>query len=336
MKKILIVGSQKVWATENIFIDELGKDHQVDCFPAHGIFLDYYHKNILNKLSYRLGLSRILNKINCQLISLQEKEHYELIWIFKGMEIFPETIKRLKASGARLINYNGDHPFVHDFRGSGNQNVLESIELYDHHFTYSKNILNDFKNKTKVSCSWLPFGYFSAHEPSIQEDKKALCFIGNPDEERVRMINFLASNQVPIDVYGNDWQNHLEASERITINPPVYKEDFVKTAQSYRVQLNIFRPHNCNSHNMRTFEMPALGTIMLAPYSYEHADLFENEKEVFLYKNDEECLNLAKKILTMNFDQAYAIKKAAYQRSLDSHYSYAHRAQEVLKMVEAL
>lgn len=331
--KILIVGSQKTWAIEKFYIKELSISHDVDIFEAHGIFLDYYHKNIFHKLLYRLNISPILKKINRDLLSQCLKKHYDLIWVFKGMEIFPKTLKKLKSLGSTLINYNGDHPFEHFSRGSGNKNVIKGFPLYDHHFTYSKQILKEIQKRSSVPVTWLPFGHSIAQLPCPKHDSQSLCFIGNPDKERVRLIKTLSKERIPIYLYGNNWKTHLQETKSLKIYPAIYKDDFVKITQKHRLQLNIFRAHNNNSHNMRTFEMPALGSIMLAPFSEEHRELFEENKEAFFYQNDRECIEKTKAILQFNQDDAYKIKLAAYQRSTSSSYSYKDRAKIVLKTV---
>jgi len=90
--KILVTGSDKVYAIEKLYIrylTEIGED--VELFPAQSIFYDYYGRSIGNKLMYRLGLSGILKQINAQLKKKIEGWSPDVIWAFKGMEIFPET-----------------------------------------------------------------------------------------------------------------------------------------------------------------------------------------------------------------------------------------------------
>jgi hypothetical protein len=113
----------------------------------------------------------------------------------------------------------------------------------------------------------LPFGFELSDklfkECSEQDEVMKLCFLGNPDKERVQFIEQLA-NSLPIGVYGNDWNKHTIHSN-ITCFGPVYRDGFWKTLYRYRVQLNLMRPHNPASHNMRSFEIPAVGGIGLYP-----------------------------------------------------------------------
>jgi spore maturation protein CgeB len=97
----------------------------------------------------------------------------------------------------------------------------------------------------------------------------------------------------------------------------------------YRVQLNVFRIHNIGSHNMRTFEMPAVGGIALAPYSEEQTTFFEDGKECFYYHDQEQMADIAARLLAMPDDETDCIRKNARARSVHSGYTYRHRAQTV-------
>jgi len=334
--KILFVGSDEVWALERAYKSEFLKYSEVELYNAHGEFLAYYGKSVWNKLCFKLGVSSIFKHINSSLLSLSDKFRPDVIWIFKGMEIFPETIKKLKKSGIKLVNYNPDHPFDFFSKGSGNTNISNCLPLYDMHFAYSLSIKKRLEETFNVKCKWLPFGYFESNPPNkTSEEINKVCFIGNGDEERIRMLKLLAENEVSIDVYGNFWEQ-LKALEHIRVFPAIYKKEFNTIARNYRVQLNVFRPHNLGSHNMRTFEMPALGCIMLAPSSEEHSTFFKEGVEAFFYDSDKDMLLKCQYLLALGKKDAYKIKKAAYERSVQSAYSYQDRAKFAFERISEL
>src|SRR5437763_6451777 len=111
--KVLIVGSAHEAAMEHAYIvhlTEMRIPNQL--FPAQNIFYDYYYTNFLNKIKFRLGISGILNSINRQLIQKVESYRPDVLLVFKGMEIFPETLSKIKSAGVKLVNYNPDNPFI--------------------------------------------------------------------------------------------------------------------------------------------------------------------------------------------------------------------------------
>jgi spore maturation protein CgeB len=338
--RLMIVGSDKVFAIENFYIrhiSETGTPLQI--FPAQSIFYDFYENKIFNKIIFRFGLSRIYGQINRAFRDAVEKFKPDVIWVFKGMEIFPDTLSWAKKRGIKLAEYNPDNPFIFTGRGSGNQNVTDSLALYDLHFTYNLEIKLQLEQRFGKEVVYLPFGYEINDELyelcAQQMEVVKTCFLGNPDKVRAAFITSIAEKGIAIDVYGNNWRRFLD-HKNIALFPPVYGENLWKTLRRYRVQLNLLRIHNEDAHNMRSFEVPGIGGIMVAPTTTDHRHLFESGKEVFLYSDADECVSLIRKLLTLSAQEALKIREAAHQRSVDSGYSYRHRGLQALIALKKL
>lgn len=96
------------------------------------------------------------------------------------------------------------------------------------------------------------------------------------------------------------------------------------------------RPHNLDSHNMRTFEIPGIGGIQLAPDTIDHRGYFEDGKEIFLYKNLEECVSKITNLLKLTKNEASLIRENARNKSIQNNYSYQERANQVLNLINSL
>jgi hypothetical protein len=335
--KLLAVGSNYSWSIENYYINyltELGVD--IKLFPAQLMFYDYYYASSINKIMFRLNLSKILSKINCLFIKTVTSINPTHILVFKGMELSPKSLLWAKQRGIKLVNYNPDNPFVFSGKGSGNSNITKSIELYDLHFTYNLDTQKKLKEQHKVKTELLPFAFDISQElfEVCQKEKEVLkvCFLGNPDKLRASFIEALAEIGIEIDVYGNDWNNYIN-HDNITIFSPVYGDDQWKTLRKYRVQLNLMRPHNLDSHNMRTFEIPGIGGIQLAPETKEHRLFFEADKEIFLYNNVEECVDKINFLLSLTTEQTNQYRTHTREICLKNKHSYKDRALQVLKVL---
>src|SRR5258708_9019209 len=301
--RIILVGSDREDAIENFFVKYLRREGvETFFFPAYTLFYEYYYSGLWHKLAFRAGLSGIYKQINRQFRKHVEEFQPDLIWVFKGMEIFPGSLEWAKSKGIRLVNYNPDNPFLFTGKGSGNRNITRSLGLYDLHFTYNLDIRKQLEDQIKADTSLIPFGYdidASVYEQvARQEEIVKVCFLGNPDQQRVSFIKDLASRGIEMDVYGRDWNRWLRHSS-IRVFDPVYGVEMWKVLYRYRVQLNLMRIHNTDSHNMRSFEVPAIGGIMLAPDTKEHRIFFEEGKEGFLYKGVIECMRLARKLFEL-------------------------------------
>ena len=78
---------------------------------------------------------------------------------------------------------------------------------------------------------------------------------------------------------------------------------------------------------MRTFEIPAMGGLMLTNYSQEQDNFFKQNKECYMYKNKR---SFEKKLIIFFQIQkkAYKIRKKGFFKS--NHYSYETRLKNLL------
>ncbi len=335
--KLLLVGSDYTWSLEKIFSKYL-LEMQVDSrlFAAQNLFYQYYYRSLLHKLIYRAGLSGILRKIDRELRETIDRFRPDVVLVFKGMEITPAALTWIRTQRILLVNYNPDNPFIFSSIGSGNKNISRSIPLYDLHVTYNLEIKKRLES-AGYPTAFMPFGFDiseTIYETCAGQDETVrACFIGNPDAHRVAFLHELADKGIGLDVYGTDWEKHIK-HKKIKLFPATYGIDFWKLLRRYRVQLNLMRVHNEDSHNMRTFEVPGIGGIMLAPDTTEHRLFFRDGKEVFLFSDAAHCAGLIRSILELPKAAADEIRQAARNRSIASNYSYKERTIALLEEVE--
>jgi spore maturation protein CgeB len=324
--KILIIGSDYNWSIERLYKKELLQlGHEVIHVPVQNWHYDFYYKSLVHKVLVRLGLTRLQTKIQKGLLSVLKNQYFDLIWVFKGMELTPQTLKTLKKQTARLINFNPDNPFIFSGIGSGNKNIIQSIHLYDEHFTYNHEVKFRVESEFGIRCNIVPFGFdnevISNEVLNEVEEIKAVCFVGNPDAYRSKILKEVLDHGLTLHVYGHNWQKHLK-HPNLRIYSAVYEMDYFKTLRKYRVQLNIMRMHNLFSHNMRSIEVPGCGGIMLAPRTRDHEAFFEEGKEAFFYDDIIDLLSQAKNILELTHIDSMLVRKKAYSK-VQNNYSYA-------------
>jgi spore maturation protein CgeB len=334
--KFLLIGSNYSWSIERIYKRELeALGHQVELHDVQNQFYDYYYKSIFHKLIYRLGFSRILEKINKALISKVSTQYYDFIWVFKGMEIYPETLRLLKSKSKQLVNFNPDNPFIFSGKGSGNKNVTKSITLFDLHFTYDAWVKNKIESTYNIKTELLPFGFddeaISGIELNLTEEVNAVCFLGNPDDYRASIIKSLLDNQIEVHLYGNNWDRFIKHKNAF-IHEPVYGLDFYKTLRKYRIQLNIMRVHNLNSHNMRSIEIPGSAGVMLAPKTADHTAFFHVGKEIFVYEDSDSLANEAQHILNLDKSVIDKIRIRARSKVIEN-FTYKVQTKRILHLL---
>jgi spore maturation protein CgeB len=298
------------------------------------------------RLLYRLWPRFVVSRMDAEFVRQVMVFKPEVVVVFKGMEISKNSLNQIRKLGVKLVNYNFDHPFNHFSRGTGNRFVTEAIPYYDLHISYSTSIASQLNERYKLPTAVIPFGYHltnSQFEEVMNADDAEIleiCFVGNPDEWRLKLLNKLRAEKLRVHVYGFGWEQQLPPSEYVVIHPPKapgsYWSDpleFWRVLRQYRVQLNFFRPHNEGSHNLRTFEVPAVGGILLTPDSVEQKQFFESEKEVFFYSDFESLAKQSRKILAMTPHEIKQVRNQARQRSVVENYSYKRRTHDMLKLI---
>lgn len=343
LKILMSSASATLWdAMELHYVDGMRKQTDVVEFFG-GEKSDACHKGILGRIKTRLFPKWSFRSVNQELLELAKRNSPDVIFLFKAAYIFPVTLRRLRESGAKLVNYNADHPFEFMSRGSGGSNVTNCIPLYDLHISYSRRIQKQMAQRFPNSATEVvPFGHFiddNLFEKTVRAagtEIEKVCFVGNPDQNRANTLHKLVAAGVPTDVYGHGWGKFLKPNESLKIHPAVLGEEYFQTLRKYRVQINLFRPHNLDSHNMRSFEVPAIGGVMLAEDSSEHREFFEDGKEAFYFKSNHALIELAKSLLKSPKRKIDAIRRAARDRCVFDRSHYDERAVKVFEILANL
>jgi spore maturation protein CgeB len=336
LSSILILGSNHPAALELIYSSELAKLGICNkILGIQNLFLAYYTKSLFNKIIYRLGISKIESIIQ-KIIKTEVLEYKpKTVLVFKGMEIQPKTLQWIKSKGIQVLNYNPDSPFVFSGRGSGNKNVTNSINLFDYYFTYDKTINEELGNRA-VKSAIIPFGFdsrgFNYKDLEEKDEVLKLCFLGNADKFRIDFLEQIAQKGVKIDVYGENWSD-CKLHENISTFGPKYGVEFWQILQKYALQLNLLRLHNLDSHNMRSFDIPGAGGIMLAPKTPDHQTYFSESSEVFLFSDVNEAFQQVQMILHLSFSERNKIRQAARLKASEQH-TYAHRTLQFVKYLD--
>jgi spore maturation protein CgeB len=338
--KIIILGSKKESSLESIYLKYLSEMANIDViiYDSFDQFENLISKNLIFRVINFFQFSPIYLSLNKRIKLFIEINSPDIVLIFKGMEVLPSTIKWIKKQNIKVTNFNPDNPFIFSGRGSGNCNVKKSVGLYDMHFTYDKFVRDKILTDYSLPCFLLEFGFdekiISEEDLIKTKEINAICFLGNPDKYRAKQILYLAKLGLRIHVYSDNWKKYISHPNVVQYNT-IYGTQFYLTLKMYRVQLNIMREHNLESHNMRTFEIPGSGGIMLAPRTADHQRFFIENQEVFFYDNLDNLAIKANQILNMS-ETDVAIIRAQARRKTIGNFTYANRARQMINYLSAL
>ncbi|WP_421944663.1 CgeB family protein [Pedobacter sp.] len=286
-------------------------------------------RNGLTKLIHCVNPSIYYNNINRSILIESALLKPLVILVFKGMELFPETLLELRKHCKLLCNYNPDHPFKFYSKGAGNINVVNSIKHFDLHFSYSENICKQLIKDYQVNSYCIPFGYDETIKPIKSKSSHLLeqvLFIGAWDKDRELKIKNL--NEFNLQVFGsNIWNKKLRRLKNISYhNEPLYAQDYANACLSASGILNFLRPQNIieQSHNMRTFEVPGYNGLLISERTEEQLDFFEEDKEAIYFDSIEELKDKLQ-FYKVHEGLVSKIKANGNDRSIKSGYGYQNR-----------
>ena len=335
---ILIVGSTLPGAMEHAILRGLKLDSRVNRVEIKTTDAFHASPSVVNKVLRRLSPNFYpgIAAFNQQLNKEVEAGDWDVLLVFKGMEIRPAVLRNLR-NRIFLVNYNPDNPFIYSGIGSGNLNMTKSFSLFHLYLTYDRDIATQIE-RNGIASGVVPFGFednrrFDNILDPQNEIVKA-CFLGNADENRAHFLMRFAE-EVPLDLVGSGWDK-FRFPTTCRLHPPVYGDAFFDTLRKYRIQLNLMRPHNPNSHNMRSFDIVGSGGVGLMPRTADHTDYFDEGRHLFLFDDVEDAIVQAKAILAEDAETIGTLRSQARAWAVDQGFNYDERAAQMVDCIDRI
>ena len=209
----------------------------------------------------------------------------DLVLVLKGHRLSTDTISALRESiGAPVVNFFPDDPFSRE-RSNRLAYGEAVLAAYDACFTFARHLMAEYERAGARAVYYLPF----ARDPELHAPPTPagapefdVVFVGNLDDDRVAWLDAVASDH-RVAVFGERTTvvvPRRSALARATFGPAAYGAALAETLGRGAISLNVMRPQNARSHNMRSFESLACGAFTLSQRTPELTTLFADGEEV--------------------------------------------------------
>lgn len=275
----------------------------------------------------------VLNAFNENVARDLTGVEFDLVLVIKGHRLGSTTVHRIREStGASVVNFYPDDPFSRERsnRLAYGPNVLAA---YDVCFTFARHLIPEYERAGVGQVEYLPFARDPAlHAPFAHRDPVFdVVFVGNLDPDRVRFLDALAQDY-RVGVFGERTATVVpkgSALARATFAPAAYGDDLARALACGAISLNVMRPQNSRSHNMRSFESPACRAFTLSQRTPELNQLFVEGEHVVCFSDIDELRAAIARWLP-DARARSAIAAAGYARVRDD--TYARRASTMLQI----
>lgn len=342
--KILILNNQgeyELGASYARAFRQLG--HEVSAFdPA---------AELGRRLMWRFPLTRralerrIITASNRDWIQELSRTSADMIWVGKGAWAVPWLWQELKRRRPKLklVCYNADNPITTFSRGGNRPWVTESISCFDLYCTYNQSLLKPLQQAGARRVARIPFAWDPAlHpelEPSAADRQRYGCdviFVGNGDAYREKwMREIMAAAQSHawrFAIYG-DWTRCRERRVlEVVRGRDIYAAEMVKAIRCAKIAVNILRIQNEGSHNMRTFEIPGCGGLMLSQQSPEQEEFFPAGQAAVYFQDAGEAVQKMADLFRQP-ERLNRLRTMAHE--IARRNTYVHRAEVLLRELDS-
>jgi len=330
---ILLVGVAQRTSLEQMYLRAFQANGccEVDLLDVEENRPDWSRNRFVNRFLPRVGHSRASRQLLTHLQGGHNR--YRWIIIFKGMQFSRHVLEECRklAPNTLWININPDDPYNRVSRAASNSNVIESLSFFDVYCIWSHSIADRLRTDGCKKVIYLPFGYDDTyHVPNKavhQTSQPLISFIGSWDKEREAILAQLSGDNFRI--FGNRWERAAHSFPLMSSLSyrDVFGPEMATIISSSAVCLNLLRPQNRGSHNMRTFELPAMGGLMLTFRTEEQQEFFPENDSSFMYADVGELKAKIEYILA-NKREADRVRARGMER-VQVH-SYTNRARFLL------
>ena len=336
--KILLYGEN--W--EGTHVDSIAKvlrtkKIEYRIFDFYKIIHINYNSRVVNKVFRELNYGRNEVLVNQLFLKMFYQFVPHVVFISKGVNIYPETIYEMQKHGVRVVNWNPDD-FFNKYNSS--EHLLNSISLYDTVYSARKHLFMEYREKgikNPVYLEWYYIPWLHNRKELVESEiMPYVTFVGTHSKRRQEIIRSIDQN-FNIQIWGSGWDlTSLRFKTNITINNVLKQSEFTKVMSSSAINLNILTIENRDQTNLKIFEIPAAYGFLLTEKTNGIKDIFDTGSDCMFFDSLttgslNEKINY---IFDMNRDAYLTMRNNGYDRIVENNNSIVDRVEFIIKDLE--
>lgn len=306
-------------------------------------YVPWRWSSFFSKVLRRLFLKSLVTDYNNEIKRIAESACYDFILVFKGKYLKPETLEYLRKLGKPVYNFYPDVSF-----SDHGELILNSLGLYDCIFSAkSFHGINEIRKFNIRDLVLVRHGYDpEVHRPvammpnQMDYYKCDVSFIGCWSPEKEHLISHILNNRpnLKVVVFGIGW--HYATPEFVKVmgknlRAGVFGDELAFVYRASKVNLGLLScaagdPSMSDQTTARTFQIPASRSFMLHMDTPEVRTYFEPDKEIVLFKNEDDLLVQLDRALS---DEKFReiIADGGYSRCTGAPYDYSSAVEIILQ-----
>ncbi len=294
-KKVLYIGQYTEGTTSKMRADIICDLLTPVDFQVIDVHIPYYQSAyIWRAVGFRYKKGPLLKKINAYIKKQLSEGNYHLVWVDKGIFIYPDTLALIRKKAKYLVHFTPDMAFYEN----KSKHFINAINLYDFLFTTKTRekelyLAHIPEHKLVITTQgYSPHTHLPHH--TFNKKEKAVVFIGLGESSRYEIAEKILQQKVQLKLVGLDWDTFVKKHQNnpylTYIGKSIYAEKYAQLISSSQFALGLLSKRFPELHTTRTFEIPACGTALITERN-EELESFYKEDEVIFYDNVEELIS---------------------------------------------
>lgn len=190
------------------------------------------------------------------------REGWDAVIAIKAPFLSVTSVRAIRKQCSRTVMIYPDSPWD---AYTQRKDVVPVLSNFLTTFIWSKQLTARLQ-ESGVNAEYLPFAYDPLdYQASVRKElrQSSLVFVGQIYKKRIAWIRALEG--LPVNVSGTGWKQDCfgaRSSIRVTIATRMGRQACEAYTSSLGA-LNVLDEKSLSGHNMRTFEIPATGTLMI-------------------------------------------------------------------------
>lgn len=282
---------------------------------------------------YKRGVH--VSQINRKIIRYVENNDVDIVFLYTCDIITPATVKRISKK-AYVAIYNNDNPFSDFYPKYMWKNMLNSIKYANIVYSFRTSNIKQYERLGAKRVDLLRGYYIHGRNYYIPDEDINLiipkvCYIGHyEDDGREEYIEMLVEAGIEVGVPA-DWpkniqNNHLKYLDNTHSR---YNEILNKS----KIAIVFLSSINKDTYTTRTFEIPVVKTLMVAPRNDDVISLYDEDKEAVFYDSKEELLQKVQYYLEHE-EERKCIAEAGFDRVMRDGHEAKDRVKQIISDFE--
>ena len=305
-KKILIYGENWDGTLPNLLSNELAlSGHSVTVFDWTELIPGIRTRTFFQKICRRLFIFFYIMRIRISLIARVNQYKPDLIIVSKGLYLDRNIILSFKVKGIKVFNWNPD-----DFLNKKNNSsyLLEAFSVYTGIISARPHLFDEYREMGATNLFEVDWYYHAnLHRKRGLNIQRNISFVGSWSpfrEEFISKINYR------VEIWGGGWENSKKSfRQKHTVHKTILNQvDMSSIFESSKFNLNLLTVENRDLSNLRFFEVPASGGLLLTPRNSHAESILMDLKECLMFDDVDEIND----ILSQDSLDLGAIRQSGY------------------------